>query len=210
MLGGTEAAERAEDPIHVLNSVERAGLQRVARGAVLRAALAGVINAIATGLGELYAIHHFGPFPEPSAALELLDAVFEQQPTSSPALMAAMHHAVGSAIVRTRDLHPNHVAMLRAVRQRLGEPPPGTALDDSGAFLKTLPVLELDERRAVPRVLAAAAILDGRLARAERRLLAEAYAEAGIASGIEHVEQLRRAFVAGDAIPREELLRAAA
>jgi hypothetical protein len=361
MRSGSDVAQRADDPIHVLNPVERAGLQRVARGAVLRAALAGIINAIATGLGELYAIRHFGPLPEhatlahsasywglfgalalvfaiveiaylywdslravrklslvaglelgaednrevalalaraalelpnppepvlgvnphreaskaqlllasliyklkisvtnflfkallqralgrfatryvlafaaipinavwnalvcwsvlrearirvmgPSAALELLDAVLERQPAPSPALVLAMHHAVGSAIVRTRDLHPNHVAMLRAVRQRLGDPAPGIALDDSAAFLKALPELEPEERRAVLRVLAAAAILDGRLARAERRLLAEAYAAANVASGIEHVERLRRAFVAGDAIPRDELLRAA-
>ncbi|HYJ10517.1 MAG TPA: hypothetical protein VEX18_15955, partial [Polyangiaceae bacterium] len=64
MRSGSDAAQRADDPIHVLNPVERAGLQSVARGAVLRAALAGVVNAIATGLGELYAIHHFGPLPE--------------------------------------------------------------------------------------------------------------------------------------------------
>lgn len=357
MRGGSEAAERADDPIHVLNPAERAALQRVARGAVLRAALAGVLNAIATGLGELYAMHHFGPIPEhatlsqtaaywglfgalaivfaiieiaylywdglravrklslvaglelghqdnqevalalaraalelpnppepvlgvnphreaskaqlalaslvyklkisvtnflfkallqralgrfatryvlafaaipinavwnalvcwsvlrearirvmgPSAALELLDAVLEQQPSPSPRLVAAMHHAVGSAIVRTRDLHPNHVAMLRAIRLRLGEPEPHLELDDSAAFLRTLPELDRDERRAVLRVLAAAAILDGRLARAERRLLAEAYAAAQLAPGLEHIERLRRAFVAGDAIPRDEL-----
>ena len=361
MRGGAEAAERAEDPIHVLNPVERAGLQRVARGAVLRAALAGVLNAIATGVGELYAVHHFGPIPEhatlaqsasywglygvaaivfaiveiaylywdglravrklslvaglelghednqevalalaraalelpnppepvlgvnphreaskaqlvlasivyklkisvtnflfkavlqralgrfatryllaftaipinalwnglvcwsvlrearirvmgPSAALELLDAALENEPSPSPDLVAAIHHAVGSAIVRTRELHPNHVAMLRAARQRLGEPREGLELDDSQAFLQTLPKLTAGERRVVLRVLAAAAILDGRLARAERRLLAEAYAAAGVASSLDHIETLRRAFVAGDVIARAELRRAA-
>jgi hypothetical protein len=47
--------------------------------------------------------------------------------------------------------------------------------------------------------------LDGRLVRPERRLLAEAYASAGLPAGVEHVEKLRRAFVAGDVISRDEL-----
>lgn len=361
MRGASEAASVADDPIHVLNPVEREALRRVARGAVARAAIAGVLNAIATGFGEIYALQHLGPMPEqatllqrlsfwgvygiaaivfaileiaylywdglravrklslvagldlradenqevalalaraalelpnppepvlgvnphreaskaqllvasivyklkisvttflfkamlqralgrfatrhllafaavpvnalwnglvcwtvlrearirvmgPSAALEMLDVVLAKEPTPRPELVAAIHHAVGSAIVRTRELHPNHVAMLRAVRQRLGDPMDGVEIDDSVAFLKALPQLQKAERRVVLRVLAAAAILDGRLARAERRLLDEAYAVAELESGVEHIERLRRAFVAGDPIPQSELLRAA-
>lgn len=358
---GSETAALADDPIHVLNPVERAGLLRVVRGAIFRAALAGVLNAVATGLGEIYARQHLGHMPEhatlsqqvkywgvygvaaivfaileiaylywdglravrklslvaglqlsteensevalalaraalelpnppeavlgvnphreaskaqlvvaslvyklkisvtnflfkallqralgrfatrhllafsavpinalwnglvcwsvlrearirvmgPSAALEMLDAVLEHEPTPSPRLVAAIHHAVGSAIVRTRELHPNHVAMLRAVREKLGSPAEGLELDDSRAFLKALGKLNENERRVALRVLAAAAILDGRLVRSERRLLEEAYAAARIQPGLEHVEKLRRAFVAGDVIPRDELRRAA-
>src|SRR5690349_3626850 len=62
--------EQAEDPIHVLNPVERAGLLRVTRGAVLRAALAGAINAAATGLGALFAAHMLGHQPENATWLE--------------------------------------------------------------------------------------------------------------------------------------------
>lgn len=356
-----EAPAVADDPIHVLNPVERAGLRRVARGAVLRAALAGVVNALLTGLGDLYAQHLFGPAaqqssfsdraaylgvfggtavvfavlevaylgwdglrsvtrlsavaglelsgpenkevalalaraalelpnpPEaalgvnphreasraqlvfasavyklkisatnlvfkqlvahalprlatrfvlaftaipinglwnglvcwsvlrearirvmgPSAALEMLDAVLENEPAPSQALSAALHRAVASAIVRTRELHPNHVAIARAVRQRLGEPPPGIELDDSDAFLKQLPSLTPAERRVVLRLLAVAAILDGRLVRSEKKLLAEAYAAAELTPGMDHVEKLRRAFVAGNVIAREELRGAA-
>lgn len=361
LRGGSEAAAVADDPIHVLNPVERRALLRVTRGAIFRAALAGVLNAVATGFGEIYARQHLGHMPEhatlpqqakywgvfgvaaivfaileiaylywdglravrklslvaglelrteensevalalaraalelpnppeavlgvnphreaskaqlvfaslvyklkisvtnflfkallqralgrfatrhllafsavpinalwnglvcwsvlrearirvmgPSAALEMLDAILEPEPPPSSELVAAIHHAVGSAIVRTRELHPNHVAMLRAVRDRLGDPVEGLELDDSQAFLLALPELADGERRVAVRVLAASAILDGRLARNERRLLAEAYAAAGIESGIEHVEKLRRAFVAGDVIPRDELRRSA-
>jgi hypothetical protein len=354
---GTELAATADDPIHVLNPVERAALLRVVRGAIFRAALAGVLNAVATGCGEIYARQHLGQIPDhatllqeakywgvfgvaavvfaileiaylywdglravrklslvaglelrteensevalalaraalelpnppeavlgvnphreaskaqlvlaslvyklkisvtnflfksllqralgrfatrhllafsavpinalwnalvcwsvlrearirvmgPSAAIEMLDAALEHEPAPSPELVAAIHHAVGSAIVRTRELHPNHVAMLRVVRSRLGDPAEGLELDDSRAFLKALARLNDSERRVALRVLAAAAILDGRLARAEKRLLIEAHEAAQIPSGLEHVEKLRRAFVAGDVIPRDEL-----
>lgn len=355
-----EAAVSSDDPIHVLNPAERAGLLQVSRGAIARAATAGVLNAVATGLGDLY-VQQLGHAPDhpsltqkaqywglfgvaalvfavaeiaylywdglravrklshvaglslsaeensdvalalaraalelpnppqavlgvdphreasklqllfasvvyklkisvtnflfkallqralgrfatryvlaftaipinalwnaavcwsvlrearirvmgPSAALEMVHAVLEQEPAPSPQLAAVLHQAVGSCIVRTQQLHSNHVAMLQAVRGRLGQPPAGLRLDDSRAFLSALAQLSAEERPAALRILAASAILDGRLTRAERRLLSEAYAVAGVASGLAHVERLRRAFVAGDAIPRDELLRAA-
>jgi hypothetical protein len=99
---------------------------------------------------------------------------------------------------------------VRAVRRRLGEPPEGLELDDSDMFLQQLPELDLAERRVVLRVLAVAAILDGRLVRPERRLLAEAYVAAQLPSGVSHAEKLRRAFVAGDIIPAAELRAVAA
>ena len=43
------------DAIHVLNPKERAALRAIERGAIARAALAGVINALLTGLAELLA-----------------------------------------------------------------------------------------------------------------------------------------------------------
>jgi hypothetical protein len=356
-----ETAAVADDPIHVLNPVERAGLRRVSRGAVTRAALAGVVNALLTGMGELYANHLFGRLshsptlverlrhysvygtglvvfaaleilylgwdglrsvtrlsavaglelskddnkevalalaraalelpnpPEavlgvnphreasklqlvvasavyklkvvvtnfvfklimqhtlprvakhflmaftavpinglwnglvcwqvlrearirvmgPSAASEMLDDILIDAPQPSPALALAIHRAVGSAIVRTQELHPNHVAIVRAVRQRLGEPEQGLELDDSDQFLKALPGLNGAEQRLVLRVLAVAAIIDGRLVRAEKRLLSEAYELVALPEQLGHVEHLRRAFVAGDVIEREALIAAA-
>src|SRR6478735_11987480 len=66
----TIPAAQAEDPIHVLNPTERAGLLRVTRGAVLRAALAGVINAAATGFGALFAARVLGHEPEHATVLQ--------------------------------------------------------------------------------------------------------------------------------------------
>lgn len=356
-----ETAAVADDPIHVLNPVERAGLRKVSRRAVSRAVLAGVVNAVLTGLVDLFAARLFPPTPEltlwqrapyyaifglgavalaaleivylgwdglrsvtrlsavaglelsrdenrevalalaraalelpnppeavlgvnphreaskmqlvvasavyklkisvtnfvfkqmvervlprvatryvlaftaipinglwnglvcfsvlrearirvmgPSAAVEMMDAVLEGEPEASAALCATLHRAVASAIVRTRELHPNHVAIVRVVRQRFGEPEPGLELDDSDAFLKALPGLAPHERRIVLRLLVVAAILDGRLVRAERRLLLEAHAAAGAVPSLASVEALRRAFVSGDIISRDDLRAAVA
>jgi hypothetical protein len=352
---------QADDPIHVLNPVERAGLLRVTRGAVLRAALAGAINALATGLGALFAAHVLGHEPEhatflqhvsywglfgvlaliaavleiaylywdglravralshvaglqldlldnldvryalaraafelpnppdvtfgvnphkeasrftlataslvyklkisftnfvfkaiveraigrlatrsvlaftavpinaawnalvcwyvlrearirvmgPSAASEMLDVVFEHEPAPSAALLTAVHRALGAAVVRTSELHPNHISLMRELRSRFGEPLAGVEVDDTRAFLRSLRELTQAERRTALRVLTVAAILDGRLVKRERRLLLEAYEAASITPALEHVELLRRAFVSGDPILGHELLASA-
>src|SRR6478609_5541764 len=355
------AAAQADDPIHVLNPVERAGLLRVTRGAVLRAALAGVINAAVTGFGAMFAAQVLGHEPAhatflqhvsywglfgvlaliaavleiaylywdglravrelslvaglqldslenldvryalaraafelpnppdatfgvnphreaskftlataslvyklkisvtnfvfkaiveraigrlatrsvlaftaipinaiwnatvcwfvlrearirvmgPSAASEMLDVIFAHEAAPSPALLTAIHCALGAAVVRTSELHPNHISLMRELRQRFGEPPAGVEVDDTRVFLSTLPELSPAERRTAVRVLTVAAILDGRLVKRERRLLVEAYQAASIAPALEHVELLRKAFVSGVPILGPELLAAA-
>src|SRR6187402_1519404 len=69
---GKFTPERADDPIHVLNPVERAGLLRVTRGAVLRAAVAGTLNAAATGIGALFAARTLGHQPEHASLLQVV------------------------------------------------------------------------------------------------------------------------------------------
>jgi hypothetical protein len=352
------AAPDALDPVHVLNAEERRGLRRVERAAVLRAALAGVANAVVTGMGQLYAERSLGPRPEhanlrqlaaywgifgalavvfaiaeiaflywdglrsvralsmvaglelhdesnsevalalaraalelpnppdstlgvdphreanklqlalasvfyklkisvtnflfkaivtralgrvvargllaftaipinaawnalvcwtvlrearitvmgPSAATEMIDAAFAEAPSPlRPELLAVTHQALGSAVVRTRQLHPNHAALIRAFRSRFGPPPTDLQQDDSRSFLRALAALTTAECRVAIQVLACAAVLDGRLVPAERRLLREAYEVAGMKEHLAEVERLRRAFVAGDPISRDDL-----
>src|SRR6187549_2746371 len=312
---GKFAPAQAEDPIHVLNPVERAGLLRVTRGAVLRAAVAGAINAAATGFGALFAARMLGHEPEhaswlqhasywglfgvlaliaavleiaylywdslravrslslvaglqldsfdnldvryalaraafelpnppdatfgvnphreasrftlatasivyklkisvsnfvfkaiveraigrlatrsvlaftaipinavwnalvcwfvlrearirvmgPSAAAEMLNLIFADEPLPSPALLTSIHCALGAAVVRTSELHPNHISLMRELRQRFGEPAAGLEVDDTRVFLQSLTPLTPAERRTALRVLTVAAILDGRL-----------------------------------------------
>jgi hypothetical protein len=359
---GNFVPDQADDPIHVLNPTERAGLLRVTRGAVLRAALAGALNALVTGLGALFAARLLGHKPEhatlrqsisywgvfgalaliaavleiaylywdslravralslvaglqidsaenldtrfalaraalelpnapdatfgvnphreasrfqlataslvyklkvsvtnfvfkalveravgrlatrtalaftaipvnaawnglvcwfvlrearirvmgPSAASQMLNIVFEAAaPAPSPALLATLHRALAAAVVRTSELHPNHLSLMRELRTRVGEPPKGIEVDDTSAFLHSLPALSDPERRTALRVLVIAAILDGRLVKRERRLLIEAYEASAIPPALDHVERLRKAFVAGDPIPDAELLASA-
>jgi hypothetical protein len=145
----------------------------------------------------------------PSAASQMLDTVFKAEPAPSAALLETLHRALAAAVVRTSELHPNHLSLMRELRQRVGEPPADLQIDDTRAFLQSLPALTAPERRTALRVLAIAAILDGRLVKRERRLLLEAYEAAAIPPALDHVERLRQAFVTGDPIADAELLASA-
>lgn len=140
----------------------------------------------------------------PSAASEMLAAaVHGHEP--SPELVAVMHQALGSAVVRTRELHPNHAALIRVFRKRFGAPDRGVLQDDTRGFLAALKALPPADRPAAVRVLVAAAVLDGRLVRAERRLLTEAYLVAGLPPRFDEVEALRHDFVSGRPLSAERV-----
>jgi hypothetical protein len=141
----------------------------------------------------------------PTAAEEIVRTVLDARPALSQEGKLAVHRAVASAIVRTRELHPNLIALMRSVRARVGEPAPGAVLDETRLFLDSLRTLEPSEAKAVLCVLTAAAILDGRLVRHERRLLVEARRCIGSSVDLTTVERLRRAFVAGDVITPEQV-----
>jgi hypothetical protein len=151
----------------------------------------------------------------PSAAREMIDIVFANVRSDETTLAGrvAVVRAVASSIVRTEDMHPNLVALLEEVARRTGVAP-HTAdsasgdladLDDSKAFLAQLPTLDPGERRLTLRVLAIASIIDGRLTRAEKRLLVEAHAASGVPLDLAKVHALRRAFLGGDAIDRARI-----
>lgn len=138
----------------------------------------------------------------PSAAGALLDVVFGDAPPLSQDGKLAALRAVASAIVRTEDLHPNLLALLDGVKQRVGDG--GTAeLDDPGLFLAQLATLPPPEQRVALQVLAVATVVDGRLNGRERRLLLQAQSAAGRPLDLGKVEVLRRAFVRGDGLDDE-------
>lgn len=136
----------------------------------------------------------------PSAAVELVTHVLSDQP--SPAGRASAFRSVASAVVRTQDLHPNHHALLRVLVERLG-PVDFDDVDDARRFLEDLRALDPINQRLVLRLLVIAAVIDGKLTRAERRLLIEAFRAAGRPLSLEHVERLRGTFYGGGGLDFE-------
>lgn len=123
-------------------------------------------------------------------------------PGASAAARRASLRAVGSAIVRTRELHPNLLALLLEVRNRCPDPPGD--VDDPAAFLADLPRLEEDERGLALDLLAVAVVADGRIAPAERRLVREARAACSLPPDEDVLRRLLDRFLSGKpALPGE-------
>jgi hypothetical protein len=133
----------------------------------------------------------------PSAAHELVHAIFDQGITMTSEGRIMVVRAVASSIVRTEDLHPNLQAVLIEVIRRVEDPLPD-GIDDSRVFLEKLPHLATTERRMVLQMLAAAAIIDGRFSGTEKNLVREALAVCGLPADERPVERLRKAFIRGD------------
>jgi hypothetical protein len=135
----------------------------------------------------------------PSAAQELVDVIFADAPPLSEAGRLAAVRAVAAAIVRTQDLHPNLVALLREVQKKAGDT--GTAeLDDPGELLRSLEALSPGEQRLVLQTLVVGCVVDGRLTRREKTLLTQAFAGLGRPVDLGPVHRLRRELVAGNGV----------
>ncbi len=100
----------------------------------------------------------------------------------SAAEREALLRAVGSAIVRTRDLHPNLEHLLVELERQLTPGPEAGAgaalpeqLDDPHRFLAQLPTLEAAAQQKALLALGLACALDGRLTRREVALLEAAH-----------------------------------
>jgi hypothetical protein len=113
---------------------------------------------------------------------------------TSPALQDALVRAVGACVVRSADVHPNLVALMAALMDRLGLSALPAEVDASARFLAAHAALPATERAVVVDILRAAAVIDGRLGRAERALLRDAGADADI-------DAVLRAFVDGLPLP---------
>ncbi|MEO7097216.1 MAG: hypothetical protein ABI175_28405 [Polyangiales bacterium] len=140
-----------------------------------------------------------------SAVREMSDAVFTDAPALSPAGRLAMMRAVAACIVRSRDLHPNLVLLLRDTMRHV-EPLPEGALDEPSLFLEDLRNLPRAEQDLALRVLGIAAVLDGRFTRAEAHLFREAQRAAGRTPDVSAVNRLRHSFVSGHPIEPAEVV----
>jgi hypothetical protein len=137
----------------------------------------------------------------PSAAVALVGYALEGGPLSAEGKRAAFR-SVASAVVRTGDLHPNLHALLRVLVERLG-PVDFDDVDDPSRFLDELAAFSVAEQRLALRLLIIAAVIDGRLTRNERALVAEAFRACGRPLALDRVERLRSAFYGGAGVDFE-------
>jgi hypothetical protein len=140
----------------------------------------------------------------PSAAHEMVELVFDGEGDLDAETQRTALRAVASCIVRTEDMHPNLAAVLREVSARAGAADIPD-LDVTSVFLERLAALDERRRPVVLRILSIASIIDGRLTRAERRLVHEARSRCGRTDGLEATEALRVAFLRGEAIDRARI-----
>ncbi len=144
-----------------------------------------------------------GPF----AAEHLVGGLWDELAEHSPQREAAVR-AVASAAVRSHDMHPNLLAMLREVKRRTEQAEASGDVDDSRDFLRELAEAPPDAQRWLIGVLTLAAISDGRLAPGERALLAEACRAAGVADHTPRAQELAKRLRGGQLITARELLPA--
>ncbi len=145
----------------------------------------------------------------PSAAKALVASVFENAPELSPVAQVEALRAVAGSIVRTHDLHPNLVALFEEVRSHIGEQE-APDLDDTALFVEQLRGLSAPEQELVLRILALGTVLDGRLSRDERELVAAAKQACGRDDDVAALKTLQKTFVRGRPITGELLQRAVA
>lgn len=132
----------------------------------------------------------------PSAARRFCDLLDVDENAHDPEFRELAWRAVAASVVRTHELHPNVLALLEELERRLGLPE-AKELDDTQRFLHRLSETGPVARRVAVRLLCVAAILDGRMTRDERRLLAEAKAASGKSVERRALDTLRRQFVGG-------------
>src|SRR5690606_1911534 len=123
-------------------------------------------------------------------------------PDPSPALREALMRAVGTAVVRSRDFHPNLIELLDDLKDSIGEAE-ADELDDVPRFVACLRQLPPAEQRSTLHALVLACVLDGRVRKGERVIIARAFRVCGYAPPRLEVLALRRALMSGDALTPE-------
>jgi len=133
----------------------------------------------------------------PSAAFELAAWASAEEE-----LRPYLADAVACVIVKARGVHPNIEHLARCL---LGAAVPEPNLGDATLFIARLRELSPSAHVQVLRTLCAAAIIDGRLSRRERRLLSAVFGAVGRQVPWATLEELRRHMVHGDGL-RADLL----
>ncbi len=136
-----------------------------------------------------------GPF----AAGEYLDAILPDPTPLSRKTRLHLVQAVGVAVVRKRDMHPNLEALIAQTTERLGVTEPDDEMSDWLEYLEELQELAPNEQTISIRLLAVAIVIDGRRGARELMVLREAHRVTGRHFDARALHQLYRGFVRGDA-----------
>ncbi len=142
----------------------------------------------------------------PSAAMEYVAAIVGDPAALSPGGRTNLLRAAASSVVRTRDMHPNLMALLAELHERLGTVE-GEVIDDWHLFLDELPTLAEPEQEMALRLMAVACVIDGRISRREYQLLRTAHEVCGSDLDDRALRRLYRQYTRGDSFDAE-LLRA--
>jgi hypothetical protein len=140
----------------------------------------------------------------PSAAREFASGLLDPPPDLSPEGRRVVVGAVAACVLRKADMHPNLLAFLREIVERVG-PPESEVEHSTAAFLDALTKLPPHEQKVALQVVCASAALDGKLRRRERDLINASFGAVGKEPPIETVKQITKALSQGDAISFELL-----
>ncbi|QKT03746.1 hypothetical protein HUS23_07915 [Ectothiorhodospiraceae bacterium 2226] len=169
-----------------------------------RAALRTIIPLVA---GPLYAVWNavityrilrevrvraYGPHAIEALVARLAER--ELDTAARPVLLAA----VAETMVRSEDAHPNFVMLLAQLARVLDVHPEELDCDWAGAE-RALGELDAPAQDAVLEVLALAVVLDGRVRRGERQLLADAHEACGRRFNAEALNEVRAQLLRGQA-----------
>ncbi len=146
----------------------------------------------------------------PSAARALVQRVAQDHPALSDHGKEMLLRAAAVTVVRRESLHPNLIALLRELETLCGDVAKvqGPRVDDDDHFVRTLGTLEAEELQVVLEVLAAAVVLDGRVGRGDKRLMADVLRATGRSAPLRGLKTLNKHFLAGRDLTVTRLQRA--
>lgn len=199
--------------ISLTNFILRILIRRIAGRAIVKAYLT-FTDVFVTGAWDAWVawrmttqarIRALGP----SACESLLQRILEDEGKVRPEVFEVMMRSVATVIVRDRDVHPNLLALMRAITRRSGVAQVD-GLDDGARFLAALDGLDPHERGLVYEVFVLSSFPDGRVTRAERELLTMVLERDGRRLEPRALNAVARRFKRGDAITRAMLREAIA
>ncbi len=194
--------------ISLTNFILRIIIRRIGGRAIVKAYLT-FTDVLITGLWDAWVawrmvrqarIRALGP----SACESLVRQIVREEGELRPEVYEVMLRAVATTIVRSQEVHPNLLALMRSVIRQSGVAKV-EGLDETQAFFDALAALAPNERLVVIEVLLLASFPDGKVSRAEIDLIDGVLSKDGRRLDIDHLRRVSKAFARGMAIPRKAL-----